>query len=520
MKSGCTGRLAALLLLAAASAYAEAPVVVIDSGAVQGSQQAGVQAFKGIPYARPPVGELRWRAPQAVPAWQGVRAAVEYGADCMQQPFPGDAAPNTAPLSENCLFVNVWRPAGAVGAKRPVMVWIYGGGFVNGGSSPAVYSGSEFARDGIVFVSFNYRVGRFGFFAHPALSHENPDKGMLGNYGLMDQLAALRWVRNNIAAFGGDPGNVTVFGESAGGFSVGSLLTSPLAAGLFHKAIIESGSGRHNLVPGQTLAQAEQAGLAFAASVRVHGTDAAALASLRRLPAADLVAGLNMATMRVASYSGPMVDGTLITGEPQDIYRSGRFNRVPLIVGANEADLGFPPPAASVAQAIAPLGAAHRAAALRAYDPAGTATAGDVAQAIASDAFMLEPPRFIARTVAALGVPVWQYRFGYVADSMHGEWAGAVHASEIPYVFDTLPARYGAATTARDRAVASLMHRYWINFASSGKPDGADLPAWLPYTPQRDNLMRIAPQGVQDSGDVADPWRARLDLVRILNENR
>jgi para-nitrobenzyl esterase len=507
---------AGLFALTSVSAHAAAPVVELDSGAVQGSRADGVEAFKGIPYARPPIGDLRWRAPQPLARWSGVRPALEYGPDCLQQPFPGDAAPNTAPLSENCLFANVWRPA-TPGGKLPVMVWIYGGGFVNGGSSPAVYAGDAFARQGVVFVSFNYRVGRFGFFAHPALSHEDADGGLLGNYGLMDQLAALKWVRANIGAFGGDAGNVTVFGESAGGFSVATLLTSPLARGLFHKAIIESGSGRHNIVPGQTVAQAERAGLAFAASAHIAGTDARALAALRALPATAVVDGLNMATMGVASYSGPMVDGRLIVGEPQDLYRSGHFNRVPLIIGANASDLGFPPQVATVDEAIAPLGAAARAAALRAYDANGTARAQDVAQAIASDAFMVEPPRFVARTLSAAGVPVWQYRFGYVADAMRGQWPGAVHASEIPYAFATLRARYGAATTAQDEAVAAQLHGYWVNFARAGDPNGRGLPTWRPYARERDNLLRVAAEGAAHSADIADPWRERLDLVEHLN---
>jgi para-nitrobenzyl esterase len=231
--------LAGCALVSAASAQAAGEQVKIAGGTVEGTVQARVLSFKGIPFAAPPVGDLRWRAPQPVKPWTGVRPATAYGHDCAQLPFPGDAAPLGTPPDEDCLVLNVWRPAERPAAPLPVMVWIYGGGFVNGGSSPAVYDGSPFAKRGVVFVSFNYRVGRFGFFAHPALSKE-PHEGPLGNYGYMDQIAALQWVQRNIAAFGGDPGNVTVFGQSAGAGSIAALLVMPAAAGLFRRAILQS----------------------------------------------------------------------------------------------------------------------------------------------------------------------------------------------------------------------------------------------------------------------------------------
>ena len=266
-----------------------------------GAAADGVVSWKGVPFAAPPVGDLRWRAPRPAPAWDGVRQASAYANDCMQQPFPSDAAPLGTPPAEDCLYLNVWAPEKPAAAKLPVMVWIHGGGFVNGGSSPAVYDGSHFARRGVVFVSFNYRLGRFGFFAHPALTQEAAG-GPLGNYGYLDQIAALRWVQKNVAAFGGDPGNVTLFGESAGGGSVNTLMISPLAKGLFHKAIVQSGGGRaggvmamrHARQPGPDGSPSGEAnGLAFAKLAGVTGEDAAALAALRKLPAADVVRGLN-----------------------------------------------------------------------------------------------------------------------------------------------------------------------------------------------------------------------------------
>jgi para-nitrobenzyl esterase len=223
------------------AASAQSTEVVIDSGPIRGSAAEGVLSWKGIPFAQPPLGDLRWRAPQPVEPWRGVRETTEYSHDCMQVPFPSDAAPLGTEPAEDCLYANVWRPADGQ-KKLPVMVWIYGGGFVNGGASPPTYSGANLAKDGVVFVSFNYRLGRFGTFALPQLTAADPDEGLLGNYFMLDQVAALQWVRRNIAAFGGDPANVTIIGESAGGMSVHSLVTSPLSQGLFQRAVVMSGA--------------------------------------------------------------------------------------------------------------------------------------------------------------------------------------------------------------------------------------------------------------------------------------
>ena len=329
-------RALAALLITTLAAHAQhgAPAVTIDSGRVEGIAVPALPnggAFLGIPYAAQPVGDLRWRPPQPAASWAGVRAATEYGHDCMQLPFPSDAAPlGTAP-SEDCLVLNIWSPAKRPAAKLPVMVWIYGGGYVNGGSSPAVYSGAQFAKRGILFVSFNYRLGRFGFFAYPALDRENPGDPH-GNYGFMDQIAALRWVKENIRAFGGDPARVAIAGQSAGAMSVADLVASPLTKGLFSAAIADSGIGGRG-VPVKTLAEAEKAGEAFAASKKADS-----LAALRAMRAEDLLAAQG-AGLRFA----PVVDGWVLPDDPLTLTTErGRDNDVPVITGfqANDFLLG------------------------------------------------------------------------------------------------------------------------------------------------------------------------------------
>lgn len=507
--------LAAVTLLIATAAWAAPDEVKIDAGKLKGTVHDGVVAFKGIPFAQPPVGDLRWRPPQPPKPWTGVRPAVEYASDCMQKPFPGDAAPLGTPPAEDCLYMNVWVPEKPASNKLAVMVWIYGGGFVNGGSSPAVYDGSQFARRGVVFVSFNYRLGRFGFFAHPALTKENPG-GPLGNYGYLDQIAALRWVQKNIAAFGGDPQNVTLFGESAGGGSVLTMLTSPLAKGLLHKAIIESGGGRSFLLGPRYLDRenpqgqpsAEAVGIAFGKSVGIAGEDAAALAELRKLPADKVTAGLNMATMGTPTYAGPMVDGKIVVESPAEAYAAGHGAKVPLIAGANNLDIGFSF-AKTKDELFAPMGDdAAKAKAI--YDPDGSRPLMSVAMSFAADQMMVEPSRFIVKTLAAAGQPAYEFRFSYVAESMRKQWPGAPHATEIPFVFDTVAARYGKDLTGADKATAQAANAYWVNFAKTGNPNGAGLPEWPKYSPASDQILEFTL-----TGPVAkpDPWKDRLDLV-------
>lgn len=524
----CVRLIPVVVLFAAISACwatggqeATSPVVRIQSGAVRGVARNGLMIFKGIPYAQPPVGKLRWQPPQPAKAWKGIRSATRFGHDCMQLPFPGDAAPLRTTPSEDCLYVNVWAPQHA-SAPLPVMVWIYGGGFVNGGSSPAVYSGANFARDGIVFVSFNYRLGRFGFFAFPALIKQG---GPVGNYAFMDQIAALKWVRRNISAFGGDPNEVTVFGESAGGMSVNTLLTSPLARGLFERAMIESGGGRDNLLApppldrpgphGQPSAVAD--GIAFAEAMGIHGTGARALAELRELPAEKIVHGINMATMFAQRhiYSGPMIDGKIVVQPSDAVMKAGGQAKVPVLVGANSADIGFDS-ATTFDELFKPFGA-HAAEARSAFDPSGHGSLQEVRAEVGAAFMMLEPARFVAREVAASGKPAYQYRFSYVATALRRKLHGAPHSSEIPYVFDTLRksmwSDFGKGITKQDLAMSHDVHAYWANFVKTGNPNGPGLPQWRPITRDGNQLMNFTEDGPKSE---TDPWKARLDLVEPL----
>lgn len=491
--------------------------VATEGGTLQGAIDEGSLAFKNIPYARAPLGDLRWRAPQPVQPWQGVRDAARLSPDCMQGPFGSPPPGGRHPVSEDCLYLNLWRPAGAAN-KLPVMVWIHGGGFVNGGSSSPDSGGQNMAARGMVFVSFNYRLGRFGFFGFPALQDEHPDEAR-GNYGLMDQMAALRWVKRNIADFGGDPDNVTVVGESAGGMSINMLLATPAAQGLFQRAIVQSGAGRklprerHLAKDLPEAASAVTLGLAFAKRWQIAGHDAAALAALRKLSAEQVTDNLNMMSVLLrdrAMFAGPVVDGRLLPVFPEAAFASGRQLRMPLLVGATSWDLGFSM-AKTPDEAFAPFGAGA-AAARAAYDPEGKGDMARLNAALGSDAMMVEPARFVARAMAAAGAPVYHYRFSYVLQARRTQSPyGAQHATDVPFAFDRLGAVHGDIVAPADERMADAMADYWANFARNGDPNGKDLPLWRPYSTASDQLLEFGADGEIQSRP--DPWRARLDAV-------
>jgi para-nitrobenzyl esterase len=490
------------------------PIVTTDLGRLAGHIEEGVASFKGVPFAAPPVGSLRWRPPSTAAPWHDIRQAIDYGRDCMQRPFSGDEAPSVASFSEDCLVGNIWVPEKTTG-KLPILIWIHGGGWVNGGSSPAIYDGSQFAKQGILFYSFNYRLGRFGFFAHPALTAESED-GLLGNYGFMDQIAAIQWIRRNAEAFGGDPDNVTICGESAGGFAVHMLLTSPLAVGLCRRAVVQSGGGR-TLLNATGLRHgrngrpsAEQIGLAFATAKGIRGEDAGALNKLRALPAEAIVDDLNMETMHCqgSTYPGPMIDGKLVLSEMADQYLAGTNQKVPMLLGANSVEIGLAV-ANTAAELFARFGA-NAEAARNAYDPACSEDLAMLRQTVGADALMLEPARFLARTVSAQAQPVWLYRFGYVASSMRSQWSAAPHATEIPFVFDTVKVKYGSLVSEQDELIAKQANAYWSNFVKSGNPNSSGLPDWPQYESSTDTLMNFTVAGPKPG---ADPRREQLNLI-------
>lgn len=433
------------------------PRVSVDAGLLEGrvDSASGARVFEGIPYAAPPVGELRWRPPQPVPAWSGARPAKRLGHNCVQHQPYGDIHAADAGKSEDCLYLNVWTSSSA--GSRPVMVWIHGGGFFAGFGGEERHNPGPLVRKGAVVVTLNYRLGPFGFLAHPALAAESPQRSS-GNYGLLDQIAALEWVRRNIARFGGDPSRVTIFGESAGAMSVGAIIGSPLAHGLFARAIMESGTGT---VLFRTRAAGEARGLDFARAVGVTGTDADAAARLRAVPADTLIAAM----LRLAPNPGtpifwPVIDGWVLPRPVDSAIALGTANVVPVIVGSNRDE------------SMEIFGA---------------------------------PARSVARLVTARGVPAFVYLYTRVGDDSISRRAGAYHSSEITFVFGRpQPLQPSAGHTAYDATLADAMSDYWVAFAASGDPSGPPAagkwPRWPRYDAAADMTMELGPHLVARSG--------------------
>jgi para-nitrobenzyl esterase len=494
----------------------EQPIeLIIETGRLRGvlSADEAVASFKGIPYAAPPVGELRWRAPQPPQPWTGVRDADRYGPRCVQPDRHVRSISYFGPEaeSEDCLTLNVWSAA-PDGGKWPVMVWFHGGAFYVGSGSQPIFAGDQLARKGVIVVTVNYRLGRLGFLAHPELTKES---GFSGNYGLLDQIAALRWVRDNIGAFGGDPGCVTIFGQSAGSISAAALMASPLAKGLFHRAIGMSGGlfgpVRDTCDTGdsiQSLAAAERTGQAFA---QVLG--AKSLADLRAKPAAEI-----QFTSRFGQGSGsynpqnsargvfdthwPIVDGHVLPRSPYEIFLAGEQNDVPLMSG-NTANEGATMPAAASLQAFYAEAQAEHGANVEEFLALYPASTDDEAADASRTAFSYRNFYWQnwawARLQAQTGrSPVYVYRFAHVpplpADRTFNENTnaklGAFHCAEIPYVFRTLAARDFAWTDV-DRRLSDIVSAYWVRFAASGNPNEFGLPEWPAFDLESQEMMEF-----------------------------
>lgn len=517
------------LLQAQQTPQGSGPEVKTASGMVRGVKNGDVVAFKGIPYAAPPVGEFRWRPPQPVISWKDVRDATKDCADCPQRAWPG----STTKQSEDCLFLNVWTSATATSkSKLPVMVWIHGGGFTGGSGSGPGSAGDAFAKQGVILVTMNYRLGRLGHFAHPALSQEHPDE-FKGSYAFMDQIAALKWVKENITAFGGDPNNVTIFGFSAGGVAVHSLLTIPAAKGLFHKAIGHSSGGRDGVLTGRPInkenvdplyaVSAETIGINFARKHKIENTDAGALAKLRSLTAEQIVdGGQENDSTGARIYAGPIFDGKFVVETAERAYKSGKFARVPLMIGNCSAEIGgtFVSNATSKEQLFSLFGELE-AEAKAAFDPDGTKEFAEVQTKFNTDWVWGEPARMTARTFLAKRAPAYIFQFGYVPVAARERARyGAGHGSDISFVFNTLNARWGGGeATPAEKELARIMNTYWTNFAKTGNPNGKGVPNWPLYDNQKEEILDVDLDGKVVA--KPDPRKARFNVIeKAFNKKR
>jgi para-nitrobenzyl esterase len=472
-----------LVTISFSFAQKKEPVIKTDAGLVSGTTNDDIQIFKGIPFAAPPVGELRWKAPQPVQHWSGVKKCIEFSASPMQaSPAPfsmwsEEFLIRKEPISEDCLYLNVWT--NSTQTKKPVLVWIYGGGFTSGGTNVPIYDGEAMAKKGIVFVTINYRVGIFGFFAHPDLTKESPNHAS-GNYGLLDQIYALKWVQRNIAAFSGDPGNVTIAGQSAGSMSVNCLVASPLAKGLFNKAIAESGA---SIISGPfgstTLHQSEEVGIKTASSLH-----AGSIEDLRKMPASDL--------MKAQGMHGPIIDGYVLPQSIGDIFQSGKENKISLLTGWNENEglfFGSVENAEAFKKQAAEQYRNDAETFLKFYPATNDSVASASQYNLSRDQIFGVQNYTWANVESEQGRKVYVYRFTRKVPAT-GEYKkyGAFHTGEVPYAYDNLKF-VNRPWEKIDYELAGIMSSYWANFVKTGNPNGDHLPEWKAYNTKDRNIM-------------------------------
>ncbi len=480
--------------------------VKVEGGQISGTVNAAgdIHIFKGIPFAAPPVGNLRWKEPQPVVPWDGIKKCTAFGPSPMQGspapfgPWSAEYLIPKEPISEDCLYLNVWTAAKKSKEKKPVIVWIYGGGFSSGGAGCAIYDGEAMAKKGIVFVSVNYRVGIFGFFAHPDLTKESGHNAS-GNYGLMDQIAGLKWVRKNIAAFGGDPNNVTIAGQSAGSMSVNCLVASPLCKGLFKHAIAESGASFliSTMIGTSTLKRAEDDGMKIGASI----------ADLRSIPAADLM-------KKQQSVRGVVIDGYVLPQTIAQIFAAGKQNDVDLLTGWNEDDgviFGKPKSADDFKKQIQQQYGADAATLLQLY-PATTDEEAAASQAHLSRDMIFGIQNYTWANIQANNSKhkVYLYHFTRRLPAT-GDYVkyGAFHTGEVAYAYDNLAFVNRCPWQPVDHALATTMSSYWANFAATGNPNGNSLPEWPAYNTTNNTTMMLGE--MQQAQPL--PGKAGLDFL-------
>jgi len=472
-----------VLLTSGTNVIGQPKKIKTEGGWIQGTEENGLAIFRGIPFAAPPLGKLRWRAPQPVEKWDSVRLATAFAHSPMQGGNPA------AGKSEDCLYLNVWTPVKSTNERLPVLVWIYGGGFSFGSTADSWYDGEQLAKKGVVFVSIAYRVGQLGFLAHPELSAEDPNH-VSGNYGLLDQVAALKWIQKNITAFGGDPDKVTIFGESAGGISVSMLCASPLAKGLFRAAISQSGGSfgptRLILYPGEnmkTLTQAELEGTEYVRKAR-----ASSIAELRKMDAEKLPMGWGMGS------AWPIIDGYTLPEDQYKLYEAGKYNDVPVLIGYNSDEgLSFSPGKTpkEFTEAVKLRYGRFADSLLNAY-PVGENSIPKTARDLTRDAAFGWHNWTWARLQSKTGKSkVYYYYFDQHPNYPEGSpdfGHGSPHAQDVSYVFQHIDS-LNPITTKSDLQISAAMGTYWINFCKYGNPNGETVPSWPAFTISKPVVM-------------------------------